>query len=168
MTRFEATVGITDNGFFEPRTELPHHLVETDRFRVVPLEGLPESLQFVRTRVAPASDEVADHLVLWAHFPRLEDTVLEACAGVIANAFPDAPVTFVLDVAFTSLANRVEIETQIRTYLPGAGRHGVAAACATLCWGTLAEVERVTVRSAGRVYVAQMRSDSDAWYITVG
>jgi hypothetical protein len=87
---------------------------------------------------------------------------------VIARAFPDTPATFVRDVALTYLAESVDVDTQVSTSQEHAAAHGIAAVCAAQCWGTLAEIERITVRLAGLAYLTRMRCESpDVWHATV-
>ena len=163
MTPFDATIRITDDGFLHPRAELPRDFVDSNRFHHLPVEGLPVRVQFVRTIVQLASSEPSDHLVLWVNYPRMDDAVLALSASAISSAFPDMPATFVRNVTLTHLAERVDVDTQASSTREHATRQGIAAVCGAQCWGTLADVERITVHLDGVAYFVRMRLERPGW-----
>jgi hypothetical protein len=163
MTPFDAGIRIVDDGFFHPIAELSHDFIDSNRFHHVPVEGLTVSVQFVRTSVQLASARASDHLVLWVNYPRMDDAALGLSASAISGAFPGTPATFVRDVALKYVADRVDVDTQATTTQEHAAHQAIAAVCAAQCWGTLADVERITIRLDGVAYFVRMRCEPPVW-----
>ncbi len=163
MTPFDATVRIVNDGFLRPSAELSRELVDSNGFQQLPIEGLPVSVQFVRVVVQLTSLEPREHLVLWVHYPRLDDATLALSARAIWGAFPGMPATFVRDVTLTPLGERVEVDMEASSLQQRGTREGIAAVCAAQCWGVLADVERITLRLDGAAYLVRMRAEPPAW-----
>lgn len=163
----DARIEIIDDGFFHPRDQFERDHTDANRFHHVPVSGLAISAQFVRTLVhLPSTESPSGHLVIWAHVPRRNDDAVARMASSLQAAFPDTPATFVIDV---SLLNRGEwtYDADIRAWSADPRVAGVSAVCAAQCWGTLADIQRVTVRIDGRLYCATMQSGDGAWLASV-
>jgi len=163
MTPFDASIRIVDDGFLHPIDELSHDFIDSNRFHHLPVEGLTVSVQFVWTSVQLASSAASEHLVLWVNYPRMNDSVLDLSASALSGAFPGMPATFVRDVTLTYVADRVDVDTQATTTQEHPAHQAIAAVCAAQCWGTLADVERITIRLDGVAYFVRMRCEPPVW-----
>jgi len=172
MTSFEAEIEIVEDGFFHPLVRAEQDLVDAHQFRHVGVVGLSNTVQFVRTKVrVGATEPASDDLVVWAHYPRMSDDDVTRTASVLRSAFPDTSITFVLDVALLERGGDV-YQANIEAWNAEAREalRGVSAVCAAQCWGTLADVESVSVRLDGVLYSARMRPRAATWlaFISIG
>jgi hypothetical protein len=97
----------------------------------------------------------------------MDDAGVALSAAAISSAFPGTPATFVRDVTLTYVADRVDVDAHVMTTHGHSAREAIAAVCAAQCWGTLADVERITVHLDGVAYLVRMRCEPPVWAATV-
>jgi hypothetical protein len=164
MTTLDAKIQIVDHGFLHPRGQLSRDSLEVNEFHHVGVDALPQTVQFVRaTVVLQSTGQPSDHLVIWGHFPRMTDDQVATSDAAIRSAFPGMSVTFVLSVELLGDSELKTANIEARDTDPTTDFRSVCAVCAAECWGTLADIEAVTVRMADVSYRATMQSSANGW-----
>lgn len=114
---------VVHDGFFMPRE--PEEALATEQFHYEVVEDLPCSVMFCRVRVIRPDGLAMEHVVVYSHYPPLDDDTVAELARVLGGRYPKAILSFTRDnergrsrvVCCTPRANRVHVAAAIATNL---------------------------------------------------